>query len=126
LTVSSADDLNGERTHGWKANANHDQQSGPQCFMDELDLLYHSMKIYNLRDHLGRYPVDLVRYWWRNENHLPGPTSLLAHGRYRAGAPPCRKLYKGPPHFVKPSLRVIDGGKNVPTDPATSDKVDLN
>jgi hypothetical protein len=65
------------------------------------------MMIYMLRWHLARYPVDLLRYWFRREGGMPAPTRQSAFRSYAAGEQPGR-LFRGPLHF--PKLRVIDGG----------------
>jgi hypothetical protein len=78
-----------------------------------LDRLMRAMKVYNMRDHLARYPKDLLRLWWDEEGDLPRVTSSRAYQRYANGEPPRRKLYKEPceGYGFKPKLRVIEGGK---------------
>ena len=84
----------------------------PSCFLEALDLEYtrtrNRLMIYMLRYHLARYPVDLLRYWFRREGGMPNPTMQRAFESYRAGEKP-GPLYKGPPW--KPQLRIIEGGR---------------
>jgi hypothetical protein len=84
----------------------------PSCFLEALDLEYarirNRMKIYILRWHLARYPVDLLRVWWRKEGGMPHPTRLRAFDSYKVGEKP-GTLYKGPSH--RPKLRLMEGGK---------------
>ena len=87
--------------------------SEPSSFLEALDSEYmrtrNRMKIYILRWHLSRYPVDLLRVWWRKEGSMPWPTMQRAFELYRAGEKP-GPLFKGPSHF--PKLKVIDGGRS--------------
>ena len=91
--------------------ANPIEQGGPSCFLEMLDIEYERirrrMKIYILRWHLARYPVDLLRVWWRKERGMPHATRQRAFESYKAGKKP-GPLYKGPSHW--PKLRVIAGG----------------
>jgi hypothetical protein len=89
------------------------EQSGPSCFLEVLDIEYERirrrLKIYILRWHLARYPVDLLPVWWRKERGMPHATSQRAFESYKNGEKP-GALYKGPPD--RPKLRVIEGGNS--------------
>jgi hypothetical protein len=84
----------------------------PTSFLEALDFeslkIRNRMKTYILRYHLARYPVDLLRFWWRREGGMPNPTRQLAFNAYKGGVKP-GPLYKGPPHW--PKLKMIEGGK---------------
>ena len=87
--------------------------SEPSNFLEALDIEYvrvrNRMMVYMLRWHLARYPVDLLRFWFRKEGGMPNPTRQRAFESYRAGEKPGR-LYKGPSHW--PKLKIIDGGRS--------------
>jgi hypothetical protein len=92
---------------------------GPKSLLEALDFeslkTRNRMMTYIQRYHLARYPVDLLRYWWRREGGMPHPSRQLAFRAYKAGEKP-RPLYKGPPHW--PKLKVIEGG--------VSEKIETN
>ncbi len=81
----------------------------PETFAAELKRITRpitrSMKIFNMRYHLSRYPRDLVAFWWRIEGDLPYLTSRIAFEAFKRGEKP-RTLHKGPPEWP-------DGGANI-------------
>jgi hypothetical protein len=83
--------------------------AAPETFYDDLLEAKRRMKVYNLRWTLARYPVDLVRHWWRVDGDLPYATSRHAYAAFKRGEKP-GSLYRGAPHW--PKLRVMRGGRS--------------